>query len=80
VAYIAIFWVVVLMFLFSFPTSGNISWPFMVGTVVLLLIYYFGWARSRFNGPRIMGGEEELTEIEREFQQASRELEGPAPA
>jgi amino acid transporter len=80
VAYIAIFWVVVLMFLFSFPTSGNISWPFMVGTVVLLLVYYFGWARSRFKGPRIMGGEEQLTEIEREFQDASRELQGPAPA
>ena len=80
VAYVAIFWVVVLMFLFSFPTSGNISWPFMVGTVVLLLVYYFGWARSRFTGPRVMGREEELTEIEREFQEASRELGGPAPA
>ena len=31
IAWIAIFWVVVLMILFSWPTSGNISWPFMVG-------------------------------------------------
>jgi len=37
VAYVAVFWVVVLMILFSFPTSGNISWPFMAGAVVLLL-------------------------------------------
>ena len=50
------------MVLFSFPTSGNISWPFMVGTVVLLLVYYFGWARSHFKGPKVMGAEAELTE------------------
>jgi amino acid transporter len=80
VAYLAIFWVIVLMVLFSFPTSGNISWPFMVGTVVLLLVYYFGWARSRFQGPRVQGREEELTEIEREFEHAAEELKGPAPA
>ena len=30
VAWVAIFWVVVLMILFSWPTSGNISLPFMV--------------------------------------------------
>jgi amino acid transporter len=80
VAYVAIFWVIVLMVLFSFPTSGNISWPFMVGTVVLLLVYYYGWARSRFQGPRVQGREEELTEIEREFEHAAEELKGPAPA
>jgi hypothetical protein len=68
------------MVLFSFPTSGNISWPFMVGTVVLLLVYYYGWARSRFQGPRVQGREEELTEIEREFEHAAEELKGPAPA
>jgi amino acid transporter len=74
VAYVAIFWVIVLMVLFSFPTSGNISWPFMVGTVVLLLVYYFGWARSRFQGPKVMGQEAELTELEREFDQAAKGL------
>jgi amino acid transporter len=77
VAWLAIFWVVVLMILFSFPTSGNISWPFMAGAFVLLAIYYFAWAKSRFKGPKVMGGDEELTEIEREFQQAAEEL-GPA--
>jgi amino acid transporter len=80
VAYIAIAWVLVLMVLFSFPTSGNISWPFMVGIVVLLLVYYFGWARKRFQGPRVMGAEADLTEIEREFEHAAEELKGPATA
>jgi amino acid transporter len=74
VAYLAIFWVIVLMVLFSWPTSGNISWPFMVGTVILLLIYYFGWARSRFMGPKVMGQEAELTELEREFEHAAEGL------
>ncbi len=76
VAWVAIFWVIVLMVLFSFPTSGNISWPFMAVTVALLVVYYFGWARSRFKGPKVMGGDAELTEIEREFQEAARGVGG----
>jgi amino acid transporter len=80
IAWVAVLWVIVLMILFSFPTSGNISWPFMVGTVVVLLVYYFGWARSRFQGPKVMGAEAQLTELEREFEHAAEELGGPAPA
>jgi amino acid transporter len=80
IAIVALLWTAVLLVLFSFPTSGNISWPFMVLAVVLLLVYYFAWARSRFQGPRVMGREEELTEIEREFEEAARELKEPAPA
>jgi len=80
IAYVAVLWVIVLMILFSFPTSGNISWPFMIGTVVLLLVYYFGWARSRFQGPRVMGAEAELTELEKEFEHAAEELTGPTTA
>jgi amino acid transporter len=79
VAVLALLWTLVLLVLFSFPTSGNISWPFMLGVVVLLLVYYFVWARSRFQGPRVMGREEELTEIEREFDAAARQL-GESPA
>jgi amino acid transporter len=75
IAWLSVFWVLVLMVLFSWPTSGNISWPFMVGAVILLLIYYFGWARSRFKGPRSMGDSAELTEIEREFERAAEELQ-----
>ncbi|HEY7702265.1 MAG TPA: amino acid permease, partial [Candidatus Limnocylindrales bacterium] len=74
IAWIAVAWVIVLMVLFSFPTSGNISWPFMLGTVLLLLIYYFGYARARFTGPRAMGDSTELTEIEREFEKAAEEV------
>jgi amino acid transporter len=74
VAWLAVFWVIVLMVLFSFPTSGNISWPFMIGTVVLLVIYYFGYARQHFTGPRVMGDTAQLTEIEREFEHAAEEV------
>lgn len=79
-AWIAVLWVVVLMVLFTFPTSGNISWPFMIGIVALLVIYYFAWARARFQGPKIMGSEVELTELEREFEQAAEHLGGTQPA
>jgi len=48
IAWISIAWVLVLMVLFSFPTSGNISWPFMFVTVVLLVVYYFASARRTF--------------------------------
>jgi amino acid transporter len=77
VAWLAVAWVVVLMVLFSWPTSGNISWPFMGVTLLLLVVYYFGWARSRFQGPKVMGAEGELTEIEREFQEAAKGLGTP---
>jgi amino acid transporter len=77
IAWISVAWILVLMVLFSWPTSGNISFPFMIGTVVLLLVYYFGYAKSRFKGPRSMGDSAELTEIEREFEHAAEEL---APA
>ncbi len=80
IAWVAVFWVLVLMVLFSFPTSGNISWPFMLVTVIFLLVYYFAWARSRFQGPRVMGQDAELTEIEKEFERAAEELKGPATA
>jgi len=74
IAFISLGWIVVLMVLFSWPTSGNISWPFMLAVVVFLLIYYFGWARRNFKGPKVMGREEELTEIEREFEEAAEHL------
>ena len=76
IGWIAVAWCVVLMILFSFPTSGNISWPFMLAFVVILVVYYFAWARSRFKGPQIHGGEAQLSEIEKEFEQAAEELAG----
>ena len=80
IAYVAIFWVLVLMVLFSFPTSGNISLPFMVAVVVFLLVYYFAYARRSFQGPRVMGDSETLTEIEREFAHEAERLGGSTPA
>jgi amino acid transporter len=80
IAWIAVAWCAILMVLFSFPTSGNISWPFMAVTVVFLLVYYFGWARTRFQGPKVQGAEAELSEIEAEFEHAAEELKGPATA
>jgi amino acid transporter len=80
IAWIAVAWVIVLMILFSFPTSGNISWPFMAGVVVVLLVYYFAWAKNRFQGPRSMGREEQLTELEKEFEHAAADLGGAKPA
>ena len=64
------------MVLFSLPDVGQHlvarSWS---ATVLFLLIYYFGWARSQFKGPRAMGDSAELTEIEREFEQAAEEVQ-----
>jgi len=76
IAWLAVFWIVVLMVLFSFPTSGNISWPFMVGTVLILLVYYYGYARSHFQGPRVMGADAQLSQLEKEFEQAAEGLAG----
>jgi hypothetical protein len=44
----------------------------MVFIVLFLLVYYFGWARRSFMGPQAQGGDAELTEIEREFDEAAR--------
>jgi amino acid transporter len=74
VAWLAVFWVIVLIFLFSWPTSGNIAWPFMVGVVLFLFVYYFGWAKKSFAGPKVQGMEAQLTEIEREFERAAEQL------
>ena len=74
IAWLAIFWIVVLMILFSFPTSGNISLPFMLAVVLFLVVYYFGWARRGFKGPHAMGDTAQLSEIEREFSKAAEEV------
>ncbi len=74
IAWFSVFWVIVLMILFSFPTSGNISWPFMAATVLFLIVYYFAFAKRNFKGPHRQGDSAELTEIEREFEAAAGEV------
>jgi amino acid transporter len=74
-AIIAVIWIILISPLFLYPFELNPAALVTVGGfVVLLLVYYFAWARSRFRGPQRMGGEAELSEIEKEFQQAAGEL------
>lgn len=75
IGWVAVFWVVVLMILFSFPTSGNISITFMLIVFAALALYYLLWAKSRFKGPQIHGGEAQLSEIEKEFEHAAEGLQ-----
>ena len=46
--------------------------------MIFLVVYYFAFAKRNFKGPRAMGDAAELTEIEREFEQAAGEVGGPA--
>jgi amino acid transporter len=77
VAGISLVWIVLISFLFLWPTSGN-PWTLIAYVVFLLAlaVYYFAWARSHFKGPIVEVGEAELTEIEREFEHAAEELAG----
>ena len=77
IAALACLWIALISVLFLWPTSGN-PWTLIAYAVFLgfLLVYYFAWARRRFKGPIVEVGEEELTEIEREFEHAAEELGG----
>ena len=61
---------------FSYPTPGNVAWPFMAVAMVFLVVYCFGWARALFTGPDVQGARARLTEIELEFQHAAAEPQG----
>jgi amino acid transporter len=75
IALVACLWIAVISVLFLWPTSGN-AYTLIAFAVFLaaLVVYYFGWARSHFRGPIVEVGEEELTEIEREFEHAAEEF------
>jgi len=77
IAAVACLWIVVISVLFLWPTSGN-PWTLIAYVAFLgaLVVYYFAWARKRFKGPIVEVGELELTEIEKEFEQAAEELAG----
>jgi Amino acid transporters len=76
-AWISVIWIILITPLFLYPFVLN---PAALATVggflVFLLLYYFLWARSRFAGPKAQGSEVELSEIEREFESAAREVSG----
>ena len=71
-AWISVIWIVLITPLFLFPFELNAAaLATVAGFLVLLAIYYFTWARSRFRGPIAQGSAEQLTEIEKEFQEAA---------
>jgi amino acid transporter len=76
-AIVSVIWIILISPLFLYPFELNpAALATVVGFLVLLLAYYLVWARARFRGPQRMGGEAELTEIEKEFQQAAGDLAG----
>ena len=74
-AVVSVLWIIVITPLFLYPFSLN---PAALATVggflVLLAVYYFLWARTRFAGPHRQGTDAQLSEIEKEFERAAGEL------
>lgn len=76
-AWISVIWIVLFSFVFLYPFELNPASLTIVGAfVILLAVYFFAWARSRFRGPVAQGSVEQLTAIEKEFAQAAGELAG----
>ena len=74
-AVLSVLWIIFLSPIFLFPFELNTaSLATVGGFLVLLLIYYLAWARSRFAGPVPQGTTEELESIEREFEEAAEAL------
>jgi amino acid transporter len=74
-AWISVIWIILITPLFLYPFELNAAaLATVVGFLVLLLVYYFAWARRRFRGPVPQGTTEELEAIEREFEQAAESL------
>jgi amino acid transporter len=74
-AWISVIWIIVISPLFLYPFELNpAALATVAGFLILLAIYYFGYARSRFRGPVAQGSVEQLSEIEREFAAAAGEI------
>ncbi len=75
VAMVSVVWILIITPLFLFPFLLNPAALATVAAFILLLtIYYFLWARTRFAGPHRQGSEAQLSEIEREFDSAAARL------
>jgi amino acid transporter len=74
--WVAIGWIIFMtpLFLWIIPSYNPAALPAVIGFLIFLLVYYFGWARTRFAGPKVQGGERELTEIEKEYEEAAEGL------
>ncbi|MBI4673702.1 MAG: amino acid permease [Chloroflexi bacterium] len=62
---IAMVWIIIISILFVLPPNELVLWT-MVTVGVLLAVYWFGFERSRFKGPRHMT-EKELKDVEKEY-------------
>ena len=62
---LAIAWVVIISILFILPPNELVLWT-MVALGILLAIYWFGFERTRFKGPKHMS-DQELKEVEKEY-------------
>ena len=77
-AWLSVIWIVLFSPVFLYPFALNpASWLIVGAFIVLLAVYYFVWARSRFKGPVAQGTAEQLSDIEKEFERAA---EGLSPA
>ena len=75
--WLAVIWIILFSPVFLFPFELNpASLAIVAAFMVLLAIYVVGYARSRFRGPVAQGSVEQLTEIEKEFNQAAGQLAG----
>ena len=71
-AWLSVIWIVLFSPVFLYPFALNPASLAIVGAfMILLALYFFLYARARFRGPRSQGSTEQLTEIEREFQEAA---------
>jgi len=74
-AWLSIIWIVLFSPVFLYPFALNpASWLIVGAFMGLLVIYFLGYARSRFRGPVAQGSEQQLTDIEKEFNQAAGSL------
>jgi amino acid transporter len=62
---IAVVYTVFITILFVLPPNELVLWT-MVGLAVILLVYWFGYAKSHFTGPK-KASEEEMLRIEKEL-------------
>jgi amino acid transporter len=74
-AWLSVLWIIFMSPIFLYPFELNpAALATVAGFLVLLVVYYFVWARRRFAGPVPQGTEAELEAIEREFEEAAEAL------
>ena len=76
-AWLSIIWIILFSPVFLYPFALNpASWLIVGAFLVVLVVYFFGWARTHFRGPIAQGSAEQLSEIEREFSSAAADVAG----